>query len=99
MPASKQSGARRKTQPLVTRKQPQRAAAQLPGEKAIRQTQKTVPVAPPKKKSAAERRISPRAIDRRKHFPEADAPRGGPKVRPAPAAGGSPRTAPPVPLS
>ena len=46
MPGSKRAGARRKTQPVVTRKQPKRAAAQLPGEKAIRQTQKTVPICP-----------------------------------------------------
>jgi hypothetical protein len=99
MPAAKRSGVRRATRPTVTRKLPKRASAQIPGEKAVRQTSKTVPVAPPKKKSAAEKKISPRAIDRRKHFPEADAPRGGPKVRPGSAAGGSARSAPPVPLS
>jgi hypothetical protein len=99
MPARKRSTARRATQPTVTRKPRKRAAAQLPGEKAIRQTAKTVPVAPPRKKSAAEKRISPRAVDRRKHFPEADARRGGPKVRQGSAAGGSARSTPPVPLS
>ena len=88
MAANKRSTPRRATQPTATRKRPKRAVAQLPGEKAVRGTSKTVPMAPPKTKNKVQRRISPRAIDRRQHFPEADAKRGGPKVQQPSAAGG-----------
>lgn len=48
-----------------------KATAQLPDEKAVRRTSKTVPLAPPKP-SRNPKKPMPTAIDRRTHFPEAD---------------------------
>lgn len=67
MPSKRKPVTRKSTAPSSRRK----ATAQLPDEKAVRRTNKTVPVAPPK----ASRRLKkpmPTAIDRRTHFPEAD---------------------------
>lgn len=97
MASTKRTG-RKSTRPTLTHKQRKQAKAQIPGEKAVRQTDKTVSVAPKKTTRRQKLPLTSRAIDRRKHFPEADAPRGGPRVRSTPS-GGTPRTEPPVPLS
>jgi hypothetical protein len=92
MPAGRNSK-RSTTRPTTTRKQPRKAAAQLPGEKAVRQTTKTVPVASRKVSRAEKKPLAPEAIDRRKHFPETD------RKPPRTAGGGTPRNVPPIPLS
>jgi len=79
--------------PTTTRKQPRKAAAQLPGEKAVRRTVKTVPVANRRPTRAEKKPLAPEAVDRRKHFPEAD------RKPPRTLGGGTARNAPPIPLS
>lgn len=67
MPAKRKPVARKSSSPARRRK----ATAQLPDEKAVRRTSKTVPVAPPKP-ARRPKKPMPTAIDRRTHFPEAD---------------------------
>ena len=59
MPAGRNSK-RGATRPTTTRKQPRKAAAQLPGEKAVRRTAKTVPVASRKVSRAEKKPLGPR---------------------------------------
>jgi hypothetical protein len=73
MPVTRRAARPAKTQPTATQKKPRRAKAQLPGEKAIKGTDRTVGVAARKVGRAAAMPLAPRAIDRRKHFPESDA--------------------------
>jgi hypothetical protein len=67
MPSKRKSVTRKSTSPASRRK----ATAQLPDEKTVRRTSKTVAVAPPKP-SRRLKKPMPTAIDRRTHFPEAD---------------------------
>ncbi|HEX5243303.1 MAG TPA: hypothetical protein VFW23_08560 [Tepidisphaeraceae bacterium] len=67
MPSKRKPIMKRTTSPANRRK----AIAQLPDEKAVRRTIKTVPLAPPKPSRRAKKPM-PTAIDRRTHFPEAD---------------------------
>jgi|GEM_PF-6936970 len=67
MPAKRKSVTKNSTSPAKGR----RLTAQLPDEKAVRRTSKTVPVKPPKP-SRRPKKPMPTAIDRRTHFPEAD---------------------------
>ena len=66
MPSKRKPVIKKSTAPAKRRK----ATAQLPDEKAVRRTTKTVPVAPPK----PPRRLKkmPTAVDEREHFPESD---------------------------
>jgi hypothetical protein len=67
MPSKRKPVTTKSTSPARRRK----ATTQLPDEKAVRRTAKTVPVAPPKP-SRRLKKSMPTAIDRRTHFPEAD---------------------------
>lgn len=67
MPAKRKPVTKKSTSPTKGR----RLRAQLPDEKAVRRTGKTIPVKPPKP-SLRPRKPMPSAIDQRTHFPEAD---------------------------
>jgi hypothetical protein len=95
MAASKKSTSRTgSTRRTATRKPTRRAAAQLPGEKAVRGTGKTVPLTPRKASRVEKEPLDPREVDRRKHFDDE-----GNRPRNACGVGSSSRSKPPIPLS
>ena len=95
MAASKKSSAGTgSTRRTATRKPARRASAELPGEKAVRGTSKTVPVAPRKASRVQQERLDSRAVDRRKHFDDE-----GNRTAPGCGVGSSTRRKPPIPLS
>ncbi len=57
------------------RKRPTKSEIQIPGEKAIRGTDQSLPVKPPKRSKVADRPTDPAAVDQRRQIIGTDEPK------------------------
>jgi hypothetical protein len=73
--ARRESGSAGPTRPAVSKTPARQAAAQLPGEKAVRRTSQTVPVEPERPTKAGRKPAPPAALDQRRQMVGTDEPR------------------------
>jgi hypothetical protein len=79
--ARRESGGAGPTRPAVSRTPPRKASAQLPGEKAVKRTSKTLPVEPGRPAPGRREPMPAPALDRRRQVVGTDELRQGRRDR------------------